>query len=153
LDRDGVINIDDGYVYKIDEFKFISGIFDFALKFRKAGYKIFVITNQSGIARGYYTVEDFRKVTSFMEKEFLKRGVTISKTYFCPCLPPEECLCRKPNPYMLLQARDEFQIDLENSIFVGDKSSDIEAGNRAGVKSFLFKNSSDFEFILDNSLL
>jgi D-glycero-D-manno-heptose 1,7-bisphosphate phosphatase len=135
LDRDGVINIDHGYVYKIEDFEFVEGIFQFAKEFYSRGFQVFVVTNQSGIARGYYSEDDFRKISDFVESKFLQNGVKISKTYHCPCHPDysEECECRKPKPTMLLQAKDEFGVDLSQSLFVGDNESDIEAGKRAGV--------------------
>jgi D-glycero-D-manno-heptose 1,7-bisphosphate phosphatase len=135
LDRDGVINIDHGYVHKRDEFQFVDGIFEFASEFYRRGYQIFVVTNQSGIARGYYSEDDFRDITKFMESKFQRAGVKIEKTYHCPCHPKfsEVCECRKPKPTMLLQARDEFRIELSQSLFVGDNITDIEAGESAGV--------------------
>jgi len=155
LDRDGVINIDYGYVYKVDNFHFRDGIFDFVQKFYKQGFHIFVITNQSGIARGYYLEDDFLTITKFMESEFLKNGIKISKVYYCPCHPniSQNCECRKPKPTMILQAKDEFQIDLSKSILVGDKLSDIESGKRAGVgQNFLLAEGgfSSFEEILQH---
>ena len=141
LDRDGVINVEKNYLYKIEDFEFIDGIFELCRYYLAKEYKIFVVTNQSGIARGYYSVDDFLKLTDFMEKEFLKNGVTISKTYFCPHHPDMsgECSCRKPKAGMLFNARDEFNIDLENSIIIGDKERDIEAGLNANLKqTYLF---------------
>ena len=84
LDRDGVINIDRGYVHKIEDFDFIPEVFDICRTAQKQGYKIFVVTNQGGIARGYYTVETFENLTKWMEREFLKQDVKITKTYFSP---------------------------------------------------------------------
>jgi D-glycero-D-manno-heptose 1,7-bisphosphate phosphatase len=158
LDRDGVINIDYGYVYHQDKFQFVDGIFQFALEFQKRGYAIFVITNQSGIARGYYSEDDFLEVTKYMEEQFRERGVEITKTYHCPCHPKfsDECLCRKPDPYMLVKAKDEFGVDLKESFFIGDKESDMKAGERAGVESYLFldggEEKNSFEYILEKTL-
>jgi len=141
LDRDGVINIEKNYLYKIEDFEFIDGIFELCKFFQDKGFLIFVVTNQSGIARGYYSEDDFLKLTAWMEDEFLKHGIKISKTYFCPHHPDitGECECRKPKPGMLLQARDEFNVDLEKSVIVGDKKRDIQAGLNAGLKkTYLF---------------
>ncbi len=148
LDRDGVVNIDYGYVHTPEKFQFIDGIFEFILHFQNRNYLIFVITNQSGIERGYYSEEDFFKVTKFMESEFQKRGIIIAKIYHCPCL---QCDCRKPNPKMILDAKREFGLELSKSILVGDKITDIEAGQRAGVeKNFLISPNFTFKDILKN---
>jgi len=101
------------------------------------GYLLFIITNQAGIARGYYTEEQFHVLIDWMIKQFENQGVLIKKVYLCPYHPDFTggCECRKPNPGMILQAAKEFDIDLSESILIGDKESDIEAGERAGVKT------------------
>lgn len=136
LDRDGVINKEKNYLYKIEDFEFIDGVFDTCRYFQDLGYLIIVITNQAGIARGKYTEKDFDILTTWMIKEFEKEKITISKVYHCPHHPDfsGECACRKPNTGMLIQAQNEFDLDLSQSILVGDKNSDIEAGIKAGVK-------------------
>ena len=144
LDRDGVINIEKEYLYRQEDFEFIDGIFDLCRHYQKLGYLIFIVTNQSGIARGFYSEEDFAKLTAWMLGEFAKRGVKITKVYHCPHHPKlsGECSCRKPKPGMLLDAAKEFDIDLKNSIIIGDKERDIEAGLNAGLKeSYLFDES------------
>jgi len=141
LDRDGVINIEKNYLYKKEDFEFIDGLFELCKYYKNLGYRIFVVTNQSGIARKYYTQEEFLDLSEWMMKEFAHNGIEISKVYFCPHHPTisGECRCRKPEPGMLLDAANEFHIDLENSIIIGDKESDIEAGINAGLKeSYLF---------------
>jgi len=141
LDRDGVINVEKEYLYKIEDFEFIDGIFELCKHYQELGYEIFVVTNQSGIARGYYTEDDFHLLTSWMEKEFVKKDIYIKKVYYCPHHPSisGECMCRKPHPGMLLEAQKEFGIDLEHSILVGDKERDIEAALHAGLlESYLF---------------
>ena len=139
LDRDGVINIDKNYVNQIDDFEFVDGIFDLCKKYQDEGYLIIVITNQAGIARGYYSVNDFDKLTNWMTAEFLKQGVFLSKVYFCPHHPDfdQDCSCRKPNPGMLLSAAKDFDIDLSQSVLIGDKQSDIDAGSNAGIKKLI----------------
>jgi D-glycero-D-manno-heptose 1,7-bisphosphate phosphatase len=142
LDRDGVINKEKNYLYKIEDFEFIDGVFETCKYFQDKGYLIIVITNQAGIARGKYSETDFNKLTKWMIKEFEKQNIEISKVYYCPHHPDftGECECRKPKPKMILNAQQEFDIDLENSILVGDKNSDIEAGINAGIKNlFLVK--------------
>jgi D-glycero-D-manno-heptose 1,7-bisphosphate phosphatase len=141
LDRDGVINVEINYLHKVDDFQFIEGIFELCKKYQNKGYIIIVVTNQSGIARGYYSEEDFNYLTSWMIKEFAKEGVNIKKVYSCPHHPEISgtCSCRKPEPGMFLEAQKEFDIDLKNSILVGDKESDIEAAISAGIrKTYLF---------------
>ncbi len=136
LDRDGVINIEKYYLYKIEDFEFIDGIFKICKHYQNLGYKIIVVTNQSGIARGYYGEEDFKNITLWMINEFKKLGIDILKVYHCPHHPDitGSCTCRKPKPGMLLEAAREFDIDLNNSIIIGDKERDIEAGLNAGLK-------------------
>jgi D-glycero-D-manno-heptose 1,7-bisphosphate phosphatase len=140
LDRDGVINVDTGYVYRVQDFAFIKGIFTLCRQARMAGMRIFVITNQAGIGRGLYSEDDFLNLTRWMQNRFEEEGAAIDKVYHCPTHPQEgrgayrhESPFRKPNPGMILLARDEFSIDLQASVLVGDKPSDIEAGRRAGV--------------------
>ena len=144
LDRDGVINVEKDYLYKIKDFEFIAGIIELCTYYQDNGYKIFVVTNQSGIARNYYTEEDFSKLSNWMIKEFKKNCIEITKVYNCPHHPDisGECRCRKPHAGMLQEAQSEFNIDLKNSIIIGDKESDIEAGLNAGLKeTYLFDES------------
>ena len=141
LDRDGVINVEKDYLYKIDDFEFIDGIIELSKHYQANGYKIFVVTNQSGIARKYYSDKDFKILSSWMCNEFLSNNIHITKVYHCPHHPSisGDCSCRKPNPGMLLDASTEFSIDMSNSIIIGDKERDIEAGLNAGlVETYLF---------------
>jgi len=141
LDRDGVVNIELNYLYKVDDFKFIDGIFELCRHYQDLGYIIIVVTNQSGIARGYYNEEDFKKLSAWMLEEFVKEGIEIKKVYHCPHHPDisGECDCRKPKPGMILQAKKEFDIDLKSSILIGDKERDIEAALEAGIyENYLF---------------
>ena len=135
LDRDGVINEDYGYVGKIEDFKFIDGVFEACKSFKNLGYEIVIVTNQSGIARGYYSEDEFLKLTSYMQDEFLKKEISILKTYYCPHLPNSNCSCRKPKSGMILKALDEFDINLDNSWLIGDKLSDIECAKNANIKN------------------
>ena len=144
LDRDGVINLEKDYLYKIEDFEFINGVFELCRHYQELGYLIFVVTNQSGIARAYYSEEDFNLLSVWMLSEFLKRNIKIEKVYHCPHHPDisGECSCRKPNAGMLLNAADEFGIDLNESLLIGDKERDIEAGLNAGLKeTYLFDES------------
>jgi len=135
LDRDGVINKEVEYLYRQDDFVFIEGVFEACLFYKRKGYKIFVITNQAGIARGYYTESDFLIINKWMLECFDENGIKISKVYYCPHHPEYsgECSCRKPKTGMIDKAVDEYQIDLNSSILVGDKETDIIAGIRAGI--------------------
>ena len=141
LDRDGVINIEKNYLHKKEDFEFIDGIFELCQFYKAKGYYIVVVTNRSGIARGYYSEMDFANLTFWMLGEFAKEGIEIDQVYHCPHHPDisGECECRKPNPGMFLQAQKDLNIDMEKSLLVGDSERDIEAAHRAGVKeTYLF---------------
>lgn len=140
LDRDGVININHGYVHKREEFDFIDGIFDVARYAHQQDYKLVVITNQAGIGRGYYTEEDFHQLTDWMCEQFSAAGAAIERVYFSPYHPTDgigeylkDDFSRKPHPGMILQARAELGLDLASSVLIGDKASDIQAGIAAGI--------------------
>jgi D-glycero-D-manno-heptose 1,7-bisphosphate phosphatase len=136
LDRDGVINIEKNYLYRVEDFEFIDGVFELCKHFQNLGFIIVVITNQSGIARGYYSQDDFLKLSSWMVDEFKKQGINISRVYHCPHHPDfsGECECRKPKNGMILEAQKDFDIDLKNSVLVGDSESDIEAAISSNIQ-------------------
>ena len=143
LDRDGTINIDTGHLYRIEDFKFIDGVQDLIKKYNDKNYKVIVITNQSGIARKYYTEEDVHRLHAYINEELKKIGAHIDAFYFCPHHPDfiGECDCRKPKPKMILQAAKDLNIDLKKSILIGDKEIDIQAGINAGIRRIvLLKN-------------
>jgi D-glycero-D-manno-heptose 1,7-bisphosphate phosphatase len=140
LDRDGVINHNHGYVHKQKDFDFIDGIFDVARHAHEQNYKLVVITNQAGIARGYYTEEQFHQLTDWMCQQFSAAGAPIERVYFSPYHPTaglgrylKDDFSRKPHPGMILQAQKDLSIDLNRSVLIGDKFSDIQAGTAAGV--------------------
>jgi D-glycero-D-manno-heptose 1,7-bisphosphate phosphatase len=152
LDRDGVINVDSNYVHKIEEVHFMDGIFEFCEYFQKEGYLIFVVTNQAGIARGYYTIDDFQKLSGWMVSVFKKKKIIISKIYFCPHHPEitGSCDCRKPNPGMILRAAGEYDLELSDSVLVGNHESDVMAGKNAGIKrNYIFNEPADFSRIIN----
>lgn len=133
LDRDGVINVDHGYVSKIEDFQFMDGIFPVLRALAEKGYALIVVTNQSGIGRGYYTKEDFARVTEWMLAQFEAEGITIIAVYNCPHSPESNCACRKPAPGMFLKAIQDHSIDPSASWMIGDKSSDMQAAAAAGI--------------------
>lgn len=141
LDRDGVINKDKTYVAKIEDFEFCDGIFEVLKKYQNEGYLLIVVTNQSGIGRGYYTSEDFETLTEWKLDKLQKREIFIDAVYHCDHDPDSGCGCRKPAPGMLLTAKEKFDIDMENSWMIGDKKSDIDAAYNAGVKNTILISS------------
>jgi len=135
IDRDGVVNVEKNYVYKISDFEFIPEIFGILKKYQEEGFLIFVVTNQAGIARNYYTEEDVVKLHDWMVAKFAEKGITITGVYFCPHHPDitGDCECRKPKPGMLLKAIEKYNIAPEASVLIGDKESDIKAGENAHI--------------------
>ena len=149
LDRDGVINVDKHHVYKIEDCEFIDGIFDKCRQAKSKGYKLIVVTNQAGIAKGIYTEEDYFKFRDYVHAEFEKQGCPIDAEYYCPYhiegfgKYKKDSEDRKPNPGMILKAAKDFNIDLSQSILIGDKESDIEAGKRAGITTNILNTSTN----------
>lgn len=141
LDRDGVLNKDNGYVSKVDDFEFIDGVIEACKTLKEKGYLLVLITNQSGIARGYFTEEQFHTLTEWMDWSLADRGVDLDGIYYCPHHAEKgvgeykiDCDCRKPKPGMLFSAIEELDIDVKKSVLIGDKVSDIQAGIAAGVE-------------------
>lgn len=139
LDRDGVINEDYGHVYQIDKFDFLPDIFDICQKYQSDGYKIIVVSNQAGIAKGMYTKEDLDILDNYMKNEFKKHGIDILDSFYCMHKDSDNCNCRKPKPGLILEACDKYNIDLSRSVLIGDKMSDLEAGHNAGISKLYFK--------------
>lgn len=144
LDRDGTINIEKDYLYRIEDFEFIPGAPEAIKKLKDAGFLVIVVTNQSGVARGYYTLEDVECLHAHIREELARIGASIDAFYVCPHHPKEgfgaykaDCDCRKGKPGMLLQAARDFDIDLKRSYMVGDKVADVEAGKNAGCRSVM----------------
>lgn len=140
LDRDGVINHDGGYVHDATATAWMPGIFELCREAAGAGLLLVVVTNQAGIARGYYSEAQFYDYTAWMHAQFTLHDAPLLATYFCPHHPEHgigeyllDCDCRKPKPGMLLQAATDYQVDMQNSGLIGDKPGDITAGRAAGV--------------------
>ncbi|MBO9646130.1 MAG: D-glycero-beta-D-manno-heptose 1,7-bisphosphate 7-phosphatase [Pseudacidovorax sp.] len=140
LDRDGVINVDHGYVHTPDKTDFVPGIFELVAQANRRGWLVVVVTNQAGIARGYYDERQFHDYMDWVRAQFQRQGARLDAIYFCPHHPQHgqgrylaECDCRKPAPGMLLKAMAEHAIDPAASAMVGDTRTDMEAGLRAGV--------------------
>ena len=137
IDRDGTININVEYLDTPDEFKMYPGVAEGIRLLKENGYKIIVITNQSGIARGFFTEETLEKIHNKMKDELSEKGASIDAIYYCPHHPDEKCNCRKPNTGLLKKAIKDFDIDVKNSFFIGDRMIDVEAGSKIGVKTVL----------------
>jgi len=158
LDRDGVINKEVGYLHKIQDFEFINGVFEACLYFQLLDYQIIIVTNQSGIGRGYYDEDAFHVVNNWMLNQFKNQSINILSVFFCPHDPESNCDCRKPKPGMFNQASDKYNIDMKKSWMIGDKEADIMAANAAGIQNTLLVKSghqideknSKAKFILDS---
>jgi D,D-heptose 1,7-bisphosphate phosphatase len=146
LDRDGNINIEKDYLYKVDDFEFEPGALEAIKIFKELGYLVVVVTNQSGVARGYYTEEDVQILHSFLQKKSLEAGGGVDAFYYCPHHPEKglgdynkKCDCRKPGPGMFLEAKQDLDIDFNKSLVVGDKLSDVNAGENLGMRGILVR--------------
>lgn len=142
LDRDGVINRDPmnlacGYVTKWKEFKFLPGAKQAIRKLTKAGYAIYIISNQAGIAKGYFTLKALRDITKKMLKEVERAGGKIAGVFYCPHKDVDNCDCRKPKTGLFRKALQRRKVDLKDTFFIGDKIADIQAGHAAGCKTIL----------------
>lgn len=140
LDRDGVINVDHGYVSRREDFSFVPGIFALARHACDRGYRVAVITNQSGIARGYFSDADFHRLSAWMAARFADHGVALAGVFHCPYLAgapvagyDRDSFWRKPNPGMILESQRRLGLDLARSVFVGDQPTDMAAARAAGV--------------------
>ena len=144
LDRDGTINVDKHYLHKIEDFEFIPGALQAIKKLKNAGYLVVVVTNQSGVARGYFNMDDVTRLHGHIQQELAGAGTGIDAFYVCPHHLEKglgefrkECDCRKGRPGLLFQASADLDIDLKRSFMVGDKIADIEAGENAGCQPIL----------------
>lgn len=154
FDRDGTINFDKGYLYKIEGFEFIPGVLDTLINIQNFGYKIVVISNQSGVARGFYTEVELANIDTWMKKTLENKGVVIAGSYYCPHLPDAkvekyniECNCRKPKTGLFYKASEDLGIDIDQSIAIGDKLRDCCICIETQCKGFLVGNNEDYEVI------
>ncbi|WP_392561119.1 D-glycero-beta-D-manno-heptose 1,7-bisphosphate 7-phosphatase [Orbus sturtevantii] len=144
LDRDGTINIDYNYVHTIDDFHFIDGVIEAMAELKRMGFLLVITTNQSGIARGIFSKEQFETLTEWMDWSLIDRGVEIDGVYYCPHDPSNsDCECRKPKPGMIFAAKKNLDIDIANSYMVGDRISDLLSGKNAGVKKTVLVRTGD----------
>ena len=140
LDRDGVVNVDRGYVARVEDFEFVAGTLDACRALAQRGYALVIVTNQSGIGRGLYSEADYDVLTRWMRRRFADAGAPLAGVYHCPHHPTEAqgiyriaCDCRKPAPGLLLRAAADLGLDLARSMLFGDKRSDLQAAFAAGV--------------------
>ena len=137
LDRDGTINTDSGYVYQIEDIEIIGGVIEALKIFQNEGYLLIVVTNQSGVSRGYYKEEDVDNFNNALKDILAESGVDIKQFYVCPHSLEDKCICRKPLPYLLYRAMEDHNIDPNLSFMFGDKTTDVVFGENACIRSFL----------------
>jgi len=154
FDRDGTLNVDRDYLYKIEDLRWVPYAREALYYLNQRGYTVFVITNQSGVARGYYTETEVKALHERMASDVREYGAKIEKSYYCPhhkegkvAEYAVDCDCRKPKPGMLLQAFAEYDIDKEESFLIGDGKRDIEAAEAAGIKGYLYQGGSLLELV------
>jgi D-glycero-D-manno-heptose 1,7-bisphosphate phosphatase len=148
LDRDGVINIDHVHVGTIERFDFNEGIFKLLKRLQDNGYELIIVTNQAGISKGFFTLEQYEELTEHMLNRLKENGIEIRKVYHCPHKHEEKCKCRKPSPKFFLEAIKEFELDEERCIIVGDKDTDVLMGKGGPCKKILLNSrySKDLDF-------
>jgi D-glycero-D-manno-heptose 1,7-bisphosphate phosphatase len=139
LDRDGTLIVEKNYLHKIEDVEFIPGVGTALAKLRKKGFLLILVTNQSGVSRGYFTMEDVQRVHRHIIAVLQKDGATLDGIYICPHQAEDNCECRKPGTKLLQDAKEKFGIDLTRSFMVGDRELDVQLGQRVGCKSVLVK--------------
>ena len=137
LDRDGTLNVDTGYLYRIEDFVWIKGAREAIKNLNDTGYWVFVVTNQSGVARGMYGEDDVKKLHAWMQQDLASIGAHIDDFRYCPHLG-DECKCRKPKPGMILDLCEHWPVDKSKSFLVGDTNRDVESANAAGITGYLY---------------
>ena len=158
FDRDGVLNKDVHYLYRSEDFTWIPGAIETIQYFNKLGYYVFVITNQSGVARGYYTEQDVQRLHQWMNEQLALQQAHIDDFFYCPhhsdgIVPvyTKNCFCRKPHTGMIEQAKKKYAIDMGKSLLVGDKKSDMKCAENAGILGIQFTGTNLYE-ILKNTI-
>ncbi len=151
LDRDGVINIERGdYTFKLDDFKFVDGLFKALEKLKKQGFEFIVITNQGGISKGIYSHNDVALLNQYMRKQFLLNHIQLLDIYYCPHHNDiENCICRKPKSLLLEKAIAKYAINPNSSFFIGDSERDIESAQKVGVKGIKVNKNSDLNVYIN----
>lgn len=158
VDRDGVINKEVNYLHKVKDFNFIDGVFKSLKYLNNLGYEIIIVTNQSGIGRGYFSENEYNELTSWMINQFEKNNIKILNIFHCPHDPKANCECRKPKPGMFFDAKKKYKIDTAKSWMIGDSERDITAANMAGIKNTVLvksghnidENHSEATYFLDS---
>lgn len=156
LDRDGILNEDVAYLHGIYDLRWVPHIVDALLYAKHLGYEFIVVTNQSGVARGYFTVDDVEFLHNYMRDYLEKAGIPILHMYYCPHLPEGtvaeyavECNCRKPKSGMIFQAMADYDIDREKSFLIGDSQRDIACARGAGIRGYLYNGGNIYTFVKD----
>lgn len=134
LDRDGIINVDNHFVFRVEDVVFVEGIFQLCKYFRNRGFEIVVITNQSGVGRGIFSEQELKLVMAYILERFKAEGIEILDYFYCPHIPTELCKCRKPLPGLFTQAMGKFDVLPENCISIGDRGTDVLAAMGAGIQ-------------------
>lgn len=154
FDRDGTLNVDTNYLYKTEEMRWMPEVPEALVWLKQKGYDFYVITNQSGIARGFFSVQDMEKLHGYMNELLQKYGVEIKKFYYCPHHKEGkvkeysfECECRKPKPALVLQCLKENNLTPENCVMIGDMPKDVECAEAAGIKGYQYQGGSLLEFV------
>lgn len=137
LDRDGTLNFDPGYISEIQNFKLFPETIPAHKKLFENGFLLIIITNQSGIGRGYFNRSNVKKLHSHLEKVLAENGTFLAKIFLCPHRPEDNCPCRKPNALLFEKAVREFRLDEKKCYSIGDKETDIEASKKVNIKGFL----------------
>jgi D-glycero-D-manno-heptose 1,7-bisphosphate phosphatase len=147
LDRDGVLNVDTGYVHRPDQWIWQDGAREAIAWLNRQGFRVIVITNQSGIGRGYYGEEDLERLNEWIAENLKASEGHINAFYHCPHRPEEGCDCRKPKPGLILRAANEHSLDLAHSFLIGDRDTDMQAAEAAGVRGFLYEGGSLLDLV------
>lgn len=155
FNRDGTLNCDEGhdYIYRKEDVRFNTGVVEGLKRLQEAGYLLFIVTNQGGIAKGIYTHEQVKEVHDYMREKFAENGITITEIYYCPHHESiKTCICRKPSPYMINLAVEEYHIDRRHSYLIGNDTRDVKAAEAAGIKPIKIHKNQDLTSAVDRIL-